>query len=268
MKSTLILILSFLFLFAACEQKQANSSPVVARVNGVSLTVDEYIVLRQQYADQSLSRDHIVSQWIQSELLYQAALEKDFHKDKTLLSSIEEYRRKLLGDIFLESLIKKSTPLSNADIKSYYESNKASFVRLVDEARIYHFMANTTGEARNIVRALKRKSSGGELKSLFIDYNVNADIVKKGFLMPELDELIFSSSGNVSVLGPKKINDQYHVVEILDHYSAGSVISLDEAYDEIYQRLIQKKIIFSSKIVLDSLYNHNNIETHLENINE
>ena len=256
------------FMFTSCAQKKSNQSPIVAKVNDTVLTVDEYTSLRQRYADPKLSPDHIVSQWIQSELLYQAALKKDFHKDKTLLKAINEYRRMLLGDAYLESLIKESDPISNADIKKYYTSNKSSFVRLVDEARIYHFVVNTKGEARNIVRVLKRKRSGGELKSVFTDYGVDADIIKKGFLMPELNALIFSSPGKLSVLGPKKIGDQYHVVEVLDRYPAGSVISLDEGYDEIYQRLIQRRIVFSSKTILDSLFSHNNIKTYLENIKE
>ena len=269
MKTISITILFVFLLFASCAQKETtDSSPVVAQVNETVLTLDEYNSLRQRYADPKLSPDHIISQWIQSELLYQAALKKDFHKDKTLLKAVNEYRRMLLGDAYLESLIKESGPILNADIKKYYLSNKSSFVRLVDEAKIYHFVVNTKSEARNIVRVLKRKRSGGELKSVFTDYGVDADIVKRGFLIPELNDLIFSSSGKLSVLGPKKIGSQYHVVEGLDRYPAGSVISLDEAYDEIYQRLIQKRIVFSSKIILDSLFSHNNIETYLENIKE
>ncbi len=234
----------------------------MARVNRAVLTLEAYQDLKQG-ADPEISDAQIVSQWIQDELLYQSAINNDFHKDKTLVSSVDAFRRKLLGDMFLESVVKNLKPLSNGQIKKYYEENKSSFIRLVDEARIYHFTTTTKNEARQIVRALERKTSGGELKSMFIDYNVGADIIKRGFLLPELDNLIFESSS--SVLGPKEIQGRYHVIEVLDRFPAGSRISLDEAYDEIYQRLIQKQIIISSKSVLDSLYIHNDIHTFLEN---
>ncbi len=256
-----------LLVFFSCSQKETKTSPIVARVNGADLTLDNYRTLRQHYADPFMSPDHIVSQWVQSELLYQAALSKDFHKDKSLVNSVNEYRRKLLGDMYLEAMIKEAKPISNADIKRYYEQNKSSFVRLVDEARIYHFVAPTENEARNIVRALKRKKSGGELRTIFLDYNVDADIIKKGFLLPELDELIFLSTSE-AVLDPKEIDGKYHIIEILEKFPANSIISLDEAYDEVYQRLIQRQIILSSKTLLDSLYNSNDIETFLETINE
>lgn len=252
----------------SCSSKPIPGSPVVARVNQTVLTLAEFENLREQYSDPGISDSHIVSQWIQSELLFQAALKKDFNKDKTLAAAVEEYRRRLLGDHYLESLIQQSRPITNQNIKDYFEANRAGFVRLTDEARIYHFVVDNESEARSIANALIQKRSGGELKSLFKEYRVEVSLVKRGYLMAELDNLIFRSKGNQTVLGPEKIQSRYHVIEVLDVFRVGSSITLDQAYDEIYQRLIQQQIVVTSQKIMDSLYVSNNVETYLETINE
>ncbi len=260
-----ILLWTLILLMAGCTKSVREEPTVVARVNDNVLTVEDYQALRKKYSDPNMTAEHIVSQWIMDEVLYQTALEHAYDKDQTLRAMVEEYRRRLLGDSILEELVTANHPISGADIKAYYEKNKTSFRRLVDEAKVYHFAVSSLAEARNIVRALKQKKSGGELKALFVDYNVSADIVKKGFLVPELDNLIFEHK-DTRVLGPVQIDDRYHVVEVLKRYPAGSMISLDEAYDEIQQRLIQQYILLSSRQILDSLVARNNIETYLENI--
>lgn len=251
-----------------CSSNPVPESPAVARVNKTVLTLKDFEKLREQYSDPGISDSHIVSQWIQSELLYQAALKKDFNKDKTLAAAVEDYRRRLLGDHYLESVIQQSRPITNQDIKDYFEANRPGFVRLTDEARIYHFVVDNESEARSIANALIQKRSGGELRSLFKEYRVEVRLVKRGYLMAELDDLIFRSGGNQPVLGPQKIQSRYHVIEVLDLFRAGSSITLDQAYDEIYQRLIQQQIVLTSQKFMDSLYVSNNVETYLETINE
>ncbi|MFQ6603950.1 MAG: peptidyl-prolyl cis-trans isomerase [Fidelibacterota bacterium] len=254
-------------LLVACTKPASEQPVIIARVNDHVLTVEDFQLLQKNYSDPNLTPNHIVSRWIMDEVLYQTALEHAYDKDRTLQSMVDEYRRKLLGDSVMEELVTVSNPLSGAEIKAYYEENKSSFRRLVDEAKVYHFAVPSLNEARNIARILKQKRSGGELKALFVDYDVSAAIVKKGFLLPALDDLIFQAR-NRQVLGPIQIDDRYHVIEILKQYPAGSIISLDEAYDEIQQQLIQKRILLTSRKILDSLMARNNIETYLENITQ
>lgn len=262
-----LLLATTLFIQCTPEQDLPTSdgtSPVVARVNQATLTLDEAQKRQLSYNNTFMSLQYIVSQWINEELLYQAALNQDLDRDRVLRQSVERYRRGLLGQTFLDISTRVSTPVTREEIRGYYEQHRDSFIRQAEEARIYHFVVNDRNEARSIQRTLRTKKSGGERKDLFARYRVDAVTVRKGFLRPELDDAIFKSSGRSSVLGPLETDAGHHVIEVLDRFPKGSQIGLNDAYDEIYQRLLTEKTALQSLHVLDSLRANAHIEVQLE----
>ena len=61
------------------------------------------------------------------------------------------------------------------------------------------------------------------------------------------------------VVGPKKINDSYHVFDILKKYNKKSIMGLELVYDEIHQRIFKTKEVQFLESVLDSLFLNNDI---------
>ncbi|MFQ6614690.1 MAG: peptidyl-prolyl cis-trans isomerase, partial [Fidelibacterota bacterium] len=169
---------------------------------------------------------------------------------------------------FLESQTRLGTPVSSADVASYYQNNKSMFIRNTDEARIYHFVLPTMKEARSVFRTLSTRKSGAQRRELFTTYRVDAITVKKGYLLPDLDDLLFRSRTRAQVLGPVQTGSGYHVIEVLERHSKGSQKSLNEVYDEIYQRLISEKRALANLRTLDSLRLNTHIEVLMENIND
>ncbi|RMF11048.1 MAG: hypothetical protein D6762_00220 [Candidatus Neomarinimicrobiota bacterium] len=209
--------------------------------------------------------EDVINQWVNEELLYQAALQENLDQDQTLARMVEDYRRKLLGKTFLESKIHHIQPVTAQEIKDYYTANRSMFVRNTDEARIYHFILPTIQEAKNVFRLLSAPSSGEERRELFTKYHVDAVTVRKGFLLPELDDVIFHSRSRAKILGPIQSFSGYHVVEILDRYPKGSPKTLNQVYDEIYQRLITERQNLSALKLIDSLRINSHIEVLMEN---
>ncbi|NOZ04608.1 MAG: hypothetical protein GXO92_08435 [FCB group bacterium] len=262
----------FLLVFAAmlilgtfgCNKKEPSGSPVVARVNNHYLTLEEANKRLLSYSNENITLEDVVSSWIDTELLYMAALKNDFDKDKTLQNRLLEFRRRLLGDAYLESVLQRQTHITNSMVKDFYEKYKSSFVRTSDEALINHFVLNTKTEANRVKKVLSKHRSGGERKELFASYRVEAVVVKKGFLINALDKAVFSSRKAPAVIGPVADKKRYHVIEVLKRYKKGSSYGLDKVYDEILQRLIQQQKTLKGKRVLDSLRTTSNIEINME----
>tara|TARA_B100001964_G_C14215354_1_gene592478 strand:- start:871 stop:1668 length:798 start_codon:yes stop_codon:yes gene_type:complete len=259
-----LLFLLNLFLFSsACSTKKDFDSVPVARVNDKFLTLSD---IEKELNVGIASNDDVAKfahGWVEEQLLYQAALNEKLNLDKSLIKKRDIYYRKLLANTFLSSAVTLDVSIDNDDIKKYYSKNRSSFVRKYDEAVVYHFSVEDKTDADKIRKALLSGSSGKRRKDLFLKHKTEPVTVKKGFLIKDLDKRIFSKNKK-SVIGPVFSKSNYHVIQIIKKHKRGSVVSLDRAYDEIYNRLLQneKKIALSS--VMDSLRNSSTIYINKE----
>jgi len=128
-----------------------------------------------------------------------------------------------------------------------------------------HFFITTDSVAKHIADALKQTNNSLDRKELLANYDVDVTTVERGNLIEQLDSDIFSNNRTNIIIGPVKTDYGYHVIEVLGRYKAGSQIAIDEAYDEIYQRLFNQKKALRSMRFLDSLRNHYTVKINLEN---
>ena len=268
-------LLICIFLAACSQQKEQASTPaptpdnpVVAKVNEKTLTLREAQARFQAYDQDNVSMEDIVTQWVNEEVLYQAALTSDLDRDETLKRLVTDYKRKLLGNSFLESHLKDIKQVTSEDVAAYYKDNKQMFIRNEDEARIYHFSLPSLKDARSVFHILSTQKSGDQRKELFSAYRVDAVTVEKGYLIPELDDALFHSRSRTRVLGPIQSASGYHVIEVLERYSKGSRKSLNEVYDEIYQRLVSERRAMANLHLTDSLRISSHIEVFTEKFND
>ncbi len=260
------LLLVVVIFFVSCSREQSEDPTIVARVGDSALTQSEVERLVLAYQNNSVPEKFVISQWINREVLFQSALRADLDRDSLINHKIEQYRKDVLGQAFMESIILQDNPISGASIKEYYEQNKQSFKRPENGSRIYHFIFNSLEEAQLVAKNLLNPSSGFDRKALFASHRVDAAVVYKGALIKPLDDALFSSRNRSRVLGPIKSRYGYHVIEVLDRFSTGSQIGLDEAYDEIYQRLLNRHVQLRTLQVLDSLKSKFHIEITMENL--
>lgn len=260
-----LLLILFLLMFISCTKVDKADGPILARVENSVLSVSEAERLKLAVPNQNYSIKDVVGSWVDRELLYIAAKHGGLENDEALNSFVDIYRKDLFGSTFMDSYIASQISIENIDIKNYYDNRKSSFKRQGSAAKVMHFFSTSDSVALYISRVLKQSKSSPDRKELFSNYNVNVSAVEKGDLIEQLDSEIFSNNRTNITIGPVKTAYGYHVIEILERYKDGSQINIDEAYDEIYQRLFNQKKALSSIHYLDSLRNHYTVKINIEN---
>ncbi|GAA5785928.1 hypothetical protein GCM10007860_17730 [Chitiniphilus shinanonensis] len=124
---------------AACGDKQEAKSPsqVLARVNGKEITVHQlnFVLARQPQPVSDETKQKVLEQLVDQELLVQKAEELKLDRDPNVLQALEQSRRQLLAQAAAERVIgKPADPTAEARTK-FYNDNPALF----SERRIYDF---------------------------------------------------------------------------------------------------------------------------------
>ena len=256
MKSFFLILL--LFCFYNCEKNKSEPGFVIARVKDKELTIknlEKDLKPKQRNTNQIKS---YINDWVNQTVLFEEAKKANLHNDLFLNEMKEKYFKQLVGETFLETKTFLPDLVSKKEIKKYYDKNKLSFSRLNEEALVYHFSVSSNNEARILQKKLRKKDSGFALDSLFIKYEVSLKKIKSGRVPKKINDHIFNNK-KIGVLKPLLFFDKYHVIEVVKRYKKGSLIGLDDAYDEIYQRIIKQKQLTKKTKVLDSLKNAYNV---------
>jgi parvulin-like peptidyl-prolyl isomerase len=198
----------------------------------------------------------LISQWVAEEILFENASDAGFTKGAMLKSSSERFQRRLVGQRFLQHLAGQNITVSSEEVLSYYNEEIDGFKRTKKGAKIYHLFVESRAEANKIVHDLSGAGKKTKKNDLFLQYALRPASGNSGSLIHELEEAIFSKKSQKQLLGPIKSSLGYHVLFILERFNAGSAVTFEEVYDEIYQRIFQQKLSLKSLHILDSLRNH------------
>ncbi|MEE8340539.1 MAG: peptidylprolyl isomerase [Candidatus Neomarinimicrobiota bacterium] len=257
-------LLLIILLFVSCTEKNTVDSPIIARVENVALSMAEADKLMLAVPSVGYTVDDVVASWANRELLYLAARQGGLENDETLNSQISIYRKDLFGSTYMDNYLASQISIDNAEIKAYYDKNISSFKHKNDGAKIMHYLVSSDSVARYIADALRQSDNSIDRKKLLANYNVDVTTVERGNLIEQLDNEIFSGNKSNITIGPVKTDYGYHIIEVLRRFKAGSKINIDEAFDEIYQRLFNQKKALASIRFLDSLRNHYTVKINLE----
>ena len=239
-----------IFFLLSCETKKRDSSDVLARVSGKTLTIKkaQKINLGKPLDKETIPR--IVSNWITNTVLLEKGIEMDLHKDSLLLQKRELFFNNLIISSFLDQNHSPETNISKEDVLRYYNENKTSFSRDTDEVFLEHYFT-------------EKPVFSKKLKSFFVlnkktdlnisDFLLESKTVKKGRTSDQFSSFIFDNENEI--IGPVRSKKGYHFFKILSRYEKGSSKGLEMVYDEIFQRLQKKKERDRSLFFLDSLKN-------------
>jgi len=120
----------------ACEENKQVKDEYVARVGNTILTKEglENYLSQDKYSRKF--KNEFVRQWIDEELLYQEAGEKEITESKQYLELIETAQKQLAGSLLLQKQLSEnfSEPSDN-ELGMFYDKIKESF-RLADNAYV------------------------------------------------------------------------------------------------------------------------------------
>ena len=148
MRTKALSFLLFATALAGCERVSADraDAQLVARVNGIEISA------RQVRAGGATSVAQAVEKIIDRELLVQKALEAGLERDPLVKDTIDNARRQVLAQAYLERAAGAAAQPSREEVRAFYVENPALFA----ERRIYRMrelVVSASAEMIDVLRA-------------------------------------------------------------------------------------------------------------------
>ncbi len=271
-----ILLIS-IFTFSGCFDNDKDTSPVIARVNGESLTFDQFKRLIPEVYLQSLSeseKQDYVEQWIRQQLLYQLALDENIHREKDIQFRLRQFEQQLLADAVLQRKLKDEIQVTQEEAQSYYESHPDEFIMEAAEIRLSHIVVST--EKLNLADELRKRIASGEnFAELAKEFSEDQTAMNGGDLgyFPEneaddeLTQKAFKLKVN-DVSKPIRTPFGYHLLLVTERSEAGSLRPFDQVKPDIINNLsLDKQKKFTLEL-LKELEKKAEVETYPELLNQ
>ena len=262
-----VLFLYVFLFFVACSDYKKPKGEIVARVEDEFLTKEMLLFLAGSQAGSADVFLSTINKWVENKLLYRAALSLGLEKDLALTKKRDLFYESLLISSFINIQTKEKTKTTKKEVSDYYLKNKASFKRTDDEVVVKHFSFPSFKEAKKIKKELNKKKPKVDMETFLEKQMVETKTIRKKEGGSNLVGYVFAGAVG-EVLGPKEHNKNFHVFQILQKHKKGTLIGLEQVYDEIYQRLFKEKELMVLDTILDSLYLTSDVFVKKEILNQ
>tara|TARA_B100000131_G_scaffold19736_1_gene19412 strand:- start:401 stop:1183 length:783 start_codon:yes stop_codon:yes gene_type:complete len=247
LRKSLFFICFFLFV---CETKKQDTSDVLARVEGETLTLKKATALNEGSILMKEKLPGLVQDWVTNTVLLKKAKSLGIDQDSSIIKKRDNYFNDLIVSSFINHSFKPNIEISKKEILDYYKNNKEDFSRTTDEVFLEHYFTEKIG----ISKKLSSFFNSNKKEDINLsDFLVETKKIKKGRSPGFFEPYLFDSKKDL--VGPVKSDKGYHFFKILEQYKKGSLIGLDQAHNEIYQRIYKQKETSFSSVFLDSIKN-------------
>ncbi len=266
--SALLLVLS------ACGNNapQVQEEDIVARVGEAVLTLDDLAAeipegIRGKITQEDL-QDYI-SRWINSQILFQEAKRRSLDREIDLARELQRVERELVVNALLEKEIYASSAHTpEGEVQKFYDENRESFRRNENEARVYHINMNSKTAADSLYRVLRNGENfpkvAQELAAQSEDAN-SWDLTLTTSEVPEAMHSVFRLRAG-AVSQPIELDDGFHIFQVVETYSSGTLRELSAVRDEISNRLQVSNRDERYRNLLAELRGATKVETKLEKL--
>ena len=243
------------FFVFGCSTKEGDGSfSLAASVGGSTITVEN---LNRQFGDKtkdSISVYRFLSDWVEKELLYQGGLSQGVGAEKSVLQKISNYKKDLVGRVFLD-LSSRGPSIVEDDIRKYYTDNKDEYKRKSKAVLVSYFSSQARSEALKIKKGLK-KGTAQKLSKTLSKYNGVRKTFPFGGFPSKINDSVFNKKNfkNGNILGPYSVDNSYYIIKIEKAFQEGSYVDIDFVFDEIYQRLKNRADDLRHRELVDSLW--------------
>lgn len=273
------------------EEERIQEGEVVAVVNGVEITKDEFV---QRLI--SLNGKPVLEQMINEMLIEQRAedqkvkvepeeidvkideIKERFPSEEAFVQqlaasgmTIEELRQQFESQILMEKLILKEAIVTEKEIKDYFEENKDRFDKS-EQIRASHILVSTEEEANEILSQLRAGADFATLaKEKSIDpatKDTGGDLgfFSRGKMTPAFEEAAFALGvGEISEV--VKTPYGYHIIQLEEKKPAYKA-TLELAREEIKETLAQQKVWTKRSTFLEDLKEEAKIEIILPELRD
>ena len=160
-----------ILLLAGCGSKhQSNSSSqVMAKVNGEEITVHQFNLLlshsgkNPEKVDDSVKKQ-IINDLIEETLLTQQAITAKLDRDPQAMIEIEEAKRRILAQVWLEKSVRAVSKPSQQEIDQYYEQNPELF----SKHNVYNLKEIIINNSKEIEHRVEKQLEGNKQLDEFL----------------------------------------------------------------------------------------------------
>ena len=269
---TLILI----FLLISCRREPEPPEDMVAQVNDQYLRYEqlEYSIPSGLEDDVSMAlRKEIISKWIENDVFYQAAVSEGLKLSERDQFFVDEYRKALLVQDFLDQKLNRNYQVSQKEINSYYEDHKNEFIRRKDEVHIIHLLLEQRDNA--IFREIGQSDDLLTIiKKYYFDQKSTKERPNNDLGYVELDNLPDSFVRTLrrmrvgAVSRPVRSDQGYHFLQLIDRQEKGSHRNQELVKNEILIRLKRQRRLEEKERLLKSIKEEAQIQTYLSKIQD
>ncbi|MGA1875088.1 MAG: peptidylprolyl isomerase [bacterium] len=261
MKKTLITVISLGLLLSLATGSWADSSKIIAEVNGTQITVDEFNEIAQGRTD----RENLLNQIIASLLLAQEAKKQGLDKDPTVQQQQKLITDQQLALFFYQKKVTEKTKVSDKELDSLippHEKKKVRFAQIV---------AQTQAEATDIYNQLKKGASFEKLaaeKSIGRNAKSGGDIgfvITNTNIFPEEVEQIIFKLKDGAISEPIKTREGYAIFKAIERKDLSDK-ELESKKNYLQFKLSKEKTDRITSSLLESLRSKAAVKIFDENI--
>jgi peptidyl-prolyl cis-trans isomerase C len=232
---------------AGASDAQADGRRVVARVNQVDVTYDDFkvrlqMVERERGPVPPERYGEILRALAREEILYQAAVAQHLDDEASVKQRAEVARRQVIIEELLRRKVEAASHVSDEEARKAYEENKPLFTS--ETVAVSHIMLRTQSDAEAVQAELKAGTSFAELAKAKSQDQGSAEkggdlgTVGRGQTEPEFEAAAFAlKDGELS--GIVKTQYGYHILKGGPHGTA--VQPFDEVKDKLREMLGKQK---------------------------
>ena len=219
-----VILLASTTLITACnEKKPSNNTPVVSKEDAVAVVNGTYISkaslasleneIAKRQQGQTFSKDKLVEELIQRELLLQEAKQKKLDQTVEYTTQLEKIKTGLLTQAAVQDFL-KSNPITDAELKAEYDK---SVDASGTEYKARHILVKSEDEAQAIITELTNGADFAELaktKSTGPSGTQGGDLgwFAAGQMVAPFSEAVVALEDNKFTLVPVKTQFGYHVI--------------------------------------------------------
>jgi peptidyl-prolyl cis-trans isomerase C len=164
-----------LFFLSGCEKELGERE--LAKINNATLTLEDFREIAERQSiegkmrllTERARREFLENYVISREVLYQEAKRKGVDQKKEILAKVEDIKKAMVIDTFLEEVLRDKSGVQEGEIQDYYKENRQNFSE-PQEVRVRHIVV---GSEAVIKEVLARLSSGEDFPKLASLYNVD-----------------------------------------------------------------------------------------------
>ncbi len=243
-----LLLIGLLFWLGACSApadrpaERRDGAVVVARANDETLTLEELDeLIPPEYQEYYRLEDlkGLVRRWVETELVYQEAVERGIDREPGIRTKVEEFRRLLLENEILQRELGSRVRVTDSEVEEYYHDNSDFFLREHDEVRLSQIVVDSL----ELASSLRERLLGDPrlFAALAEEYSLDSSGKDGGDVgYYAVDELIDPLNEAVIGLNVGEVSPVisvpgygHFIMTVTDRKGAGTMKALEEVEDEI-----------------------------------